>query len=188
MLGPIAQLFSGASSVASEDAFVSMLAATGNYASPEIAVAFLALSLESKSLVQLFESYDGKAFEVENVVLNSWLSVHHIKKEVNGPAQEARTVAGYIAAYRYRDAWLLTATRSDMEIAKTFSDYLAHCLVSWSEVFYPDLTRTYIRSRELVSFLARLNESDDVSVEVIRSTMKYPRRGYQRTERIEELA
>jgi len=187
LLGPIAQLFSGTSSVASEGAFIDMLEATGDYASPEIAVGFLAFSLESQSPVQLFESYDGKTFKVENLVLNSWLSVHHIEKQVRGPAEEARTVAGYIAAYRYRDTWLLTATRRDMEMAKTFSDYLAHCLVSWSEVFYPELTRTVIRSRELVNFLARLNESDDVSVEVIRSTMKYPHGGYQRTERIEEL-
>jgi len=186
--GPLERLSHGRGIPSSADGFIHMLAETVGYASPEIAVAFLAIDLDQDLPVSIFESYEGNQFDGEHRVVSDFLSVHHLKRTVRRPLESPRTIEGYLAAFRYNGVLFLAATRNDFIQAINFTDFRDHCLFEWAQTFYPGLVPIRLSSRTLLEFFGSLNQSVSNSVRLLRTTMRFPQEGFQTTERTEELS
>lgn len=151
---------------------------------PDIAVALVPL-LTPSNPADVFTRYSGVSYKYEQHGANGFV-VHHVAKTVRPAGGEARVADGHFASFSRADCWMLAMGKDDVLEGRHFTDVLQHCVLGWTEVFYPALSILSPTSSDLQGHLAGLQQEGG-AVRVIRSTMRYPERGHQATQHPEQL-
>ena len=170
----------------SVDEMLDALENTGEFSSPEIAVAFAAIDLAAGSIEQLFQTYEGNVFKSRSAAVSQFLSIHHVERTLQGQTG-TRSVAGYIATMELEGVNFVLTAKGAHETARNFTDFRDRCLVEWIQRFYPDMDFRRVSSAGLMRFLNELHLLHEDQLRILRSTIRFPSGGYQRTEKDEPL-
>jgi len=185
--GVAGQLYAGILKAASPQDFLSSLSSIPQFASPEIAAAFVALDTAGAQPIERFSLYEGTKFRVLHRAVSPDLAAHDIGKTLRETSGISRQVRGYVASFKSYGIWFLASARDDMVSGKDFSDFRTNCMLNWCSTFYPDVVPLHIRSSSLLRFLGEIAHNEQSHLDVLRSTIRYPKAGYQLTDRVESL-